>query len=338
MRAFIEIAENAKGALAVHCKAGLGRTGTLIGCYIMKHYRFTAAEAIAWIRICRPGSIIGQQQHWLEEKQAYLWLRGDICQAHKTNNNSNSKVKKDVEKEIFLSNNNVTSDVEDKKAEEIKISKSASKGNVNVNRIFSKLHLEETKEQKPFKSKETEETCKNKVLDKNEKDQGNNNTGKSITQGDKLNLIKVQRHHPRSVTTGAVYLEELRYHRRTNSQPFKPLLSETVAAQPTCMSPLKSLRVATGHQGNRRNSSVNNDEVVNTFTFCHYAHHISPSGSHGKRRSWRHLVVPIQRIVNQKGCERQLYLSSTVDSSSCLTFSNNVKNTSSQTSKTVVPR
>ena len=47
--------------------AGLGRTGTLIACYVMKHYRFTHAEIIAWIRICRPGSIIGPQQHFLEE-------------------------------------------------------------------------------------------------------------------------------------------------------------------------------------------------------------------------------------------------------------------------------
>lgn len=47
--------------------AGLGRTGTLIGCYMMKHYCLSAAEAIAWIRICRPGSIIGPQQNFVEE-------------------------------------------------------------------------------------------------------------------------------------------------------------------------------------------------------------------------------------------------------------------------------
>lgn len=53
--------------------AGLGRTGTLIACYIMKHYKFTHAEAIAWIRICRPGSIIGPQQHFLEE-YVYIYM------------------------------------------------------------------------------------------------------------------------------------------------------------------------------------------------------------------------------------------------------------------------
>ena len=32
-------------------------------------------ETIAWLRICRPGSIIGHQQEWLEEKQAEMWAQ-----------------------------------------------------------------------------------------------------------------------------------------------------------------------------------------------------------------------------------------------------------------------
>lgn len=63
--------------IGVHCKAGLGRTGTLIGCYLMKHFRLTHAEAIAWIRICRPGSIIGPQQHFIQELQPLMWRAGD---------------------------------------------------------------------------------------------------------------------------------------------------------------------------------------------------------------------------------------------------------------------
>lgn len=35
----------------------------------MKHYHFPAAEFIGWIRIARPGSILGPQQNYLIEMQ-----------------------------------------------------------------------------------------------------------------------------------------------------------------------------------------------------------------------------------------------------------------------------
>ncbi|KAF4525228.1 hypothetical protein B566_EDAN014003 [Ephemera danica] len=76
LREFLNICESTSGAIAVHCKAGLGRTGSLIACYIMKHYGFSALEAIAWIRVCRPGSVIGPQQKWLQDKQAQILGEG----------------------------------------------------------------------------------------------------------------------------------------------------------------------------------------------------------------------------------------------------------------------
>lgn len=73
---FLRISETTPGAIAIHCKAGLGRTGSLIAAYIIKHYMLHAKEAIAWIRICRPGSVIGGQQGWLESVEPYLRRQG----------------------------------------------------------------------------------------------------------------------------------------------------------------------------------------------------------------------------------------------------------------------
>ncbi|CAH1991276.1 unnamed protein product [Acanthoscelides obtectus] len=74
---FLDIAEMGPGAIAVHCKAGLGRTGSLIGAYLIKHYHLTAREAIGWMRLCRPGSVIGYQQIWLEKLEPWLWKIGN---------------------------------------------------------------------------------------------------------------------------------------------------------------------------------------------------------------------------------------------------------------------
>ncbi|XP_031678351.1 dual specificity protein phosphatase CDC14AB isoform X8 [Oncorhynchus kisutch] len=194
-RRFLHICESTDGAVAVHCKAGLGRTGTLIGCYLMKHYHFTAAETIAWIRVCRPGSIIGPQQHFLEERQAAMWMQGDMQRSQPRGVSH-----------LISSMDDLTL-----RPTHTSITNSSPAG--------------------ILRSHSTDRLQENDYIGEN---------GLCMTQGDKLRALKGRR-QPRSATTGALRLEDMKMHTRSPSQPFSRM-NLGVGTQGT-ISPLKSSKV-----------------------------------------------------------------------------------------------
>ncbi len=62
---FLKLVEQAGGVVAVHGSESLGRAGTLIALHLMRSHGFGALEAVAWLRIMRPGSVLAEQLRYL---------------------------------------------------------------------------------------------------------------------------------------------------------------------------------------------------------------------------------------------------------------------------------
>ncbi|XP_021960882.1 dual specificity protein phosphatase CDC14C isoform X2 [Folsomia candida] len=188
MKLFMEAAEKTSGALAVHCKAGLGRTGSLIGCYIIKHFDFTAREAIAWVRLCRPGSVIGLQQEWLEDKQEYLKAQGEQMKLENKKNN-NAPIHK-FTWPIYSIKRKYGKSIQD-----IENANTSYASGDKVRSILAQVGSMKL-------SEDGEDNNEDYEVSSGDNDEGNGDDTE-VTQGDMLNRIKALRQMPSAIEAAA---------------------------------------------------------------------------------------------------------------------------------------
>mmetsp|Transcript_30097 Transcript_30097/g.83013 ORF Transcript_30097/g.83013 Transcript_30097/m.83013 type:complete len:491 (-) Transcript_30097:233-1705(-) len=63
LKAFLNECQSVSWApLAVHCKAGLGRTGIMVGAYAVAQHNIDGKAFHGWVRLCRPGSVQTTEQ------------------------------------------------------------------------------------------------------------------------------------------------------------------------------------------------------------------------------------------------------------------------------------
>ena len=60
-------AQSEHGVVVVHSRCGIRATGLLLCMHLVAEVGFTATEAIAWMRMVRPGCLVGAQQHAVYE-------------------------------------------------------------------------------------------------------------------------------------------------------------------------------------------------------------------------------------------------------------------------------
>ena len=288
LQQFLEICEKAAGGIAVHCKAGLGRTGSLIGCYVMKHWRWTAHETIAWLRICRPGSIIGHQQEWMEEKQPEMWLQGD--QYRRQNKDKPVVLNKPMTyavyslklKEILLDRMNSN---KGKSGGSRASSQSSNHSESQYTKMVNKVERIKIEDENngnnslsvtPTNHNESDEDANNGNLndshssssstEENANTQSSSSRPKTMTQGDRLNAMKAKRQAMTSSNSCMPGAEKVKGHVRVKSVPTRTavnqerptgMTSSTTPSHTTGSSrPLTRMQIEAGSRSPKRSSAV----------------------------------------------------------------------------------